>query len=75
MYSVNYCSWEHNSVKRINIKSRPNLFITPEMKQLMIIRDSWRKKGRKANDNGVVLGGNNKKREVANQPHVNSEAL
>ena len=66
---------EHNSVKRIKIKSRPNLFITPKMKQLMKICDCWRKKGRKTNDNGVVFGGNNKKGEVANQPHVNSEAL
>ena len=41
----------------------------------MKIRDSWRKKGRKTNENGVVLGGINKKGEVANQPHVNSEAL
>jgi len=36
---------EHNSVKRIKIKSRPNLFITPEIKQLMKIRDGWRKGG------------------------------
>ena len=36
---------EHAPIKRIKIKSRPNPFITPEIKQLMKTRDSWQKKG------------------------------
>ena len=41
---------EHAPIKRIKIKSRPNPFITPEIKQLMKTRDSWRKKARETND-------------------------
>ena len=41
---------EHAPVKRIKIKSRPNPFITPEIKQLMKTRDNWHKKARKTND-------------------------
>ena len=41
---------EHAPIKRIKIKSRPNRFITPEIKQLMKTRDSWQKKARETND-------------------------
>ena len=36
---------EHAPVKRIKIKSRPNSFVTPEIRQLMKTRDKWHKKG------------------------------
>ena len=43
---------EHAPVKRIKLtKSRPNPFITPEIKQLMKTSDGWHKKARKTNDN------------------------
>ena len=41
---------EHAPIKRIKIKSRPNPFITPGIKQLMKTRDSWQKKARETND-------------------------
>ena len=41
---------EHAPIKRIKIKSRPNPFITPEIKQLIKTCDSWQKKARKTND-------------------------
>ena len=41
---------EHAPAKRIKIKSRPNLFITPEIKQMIKTRDSWQKMARKTND-------------------------
>ena len=41
---------DHAPIKRFKIKSRPNPFITPEIKQLMKTRDSWHKKARKSND-------------------------
>ena len=34
---------EHAPVKKIKIKSRPNPFITPEIRQLMKTRDKWHK--------------------------------
>lgn len=42
---------EHAPIKRIKIKSRPNPFITPEIKQLMKTHDSRHKKARKTNWN------------------------
>ena len=41
---------EHAPIKRIKIKSRPNPFITPEIKQLIKTCDSWQKKAHKTND-------------------------
>ena len=41
---------EHAPIKRIKIKSRPNPFITPEIKQLIKTCDSWQKKARKTNN-------------------------
>ena len=41
---------DHAPIKRIKIKSRPNPFITLEIKQLMKTRDSWQKKARETND-------------------------
>ena len=41
---------EHAPIRRIRINSRPNPFITPEIKGLMNTRDVWHKKARKTND-------------------------
>ena len=44
---------EHAPVKRIKLKSRPNPFITPEIKQLMKTRDSWQKRRVKQTTNST----------------------
>ena len=44
---------EHAPIKRIKIKSRPNPFITPEIKQLMKTRDSWQKRRVKQTTNST----------------------
>ena len=44
---------EHAPIKRIKIKSRPNRFITPEIKQLMKTRDSWQKRHVKQTTNST----------------------
>ncbi|CAB4022194.1 Hypothetical predicted protein, partial [Paramuricea clavata] len=41
---------KHAPIKRIKIKSRPNPFITPEIRQLMKTRDKWHKTAIKTND-------------------------
>ena len=41
---------DHAPVKKIKIKSRPNPFVTREIKQLMKTRDHWRKKAIRTND-------------------------
>ena len=41
---------EHAPVKRIRIKSRPNPYVTQEIKQLMKTRDHWHKKAIKTDD-------------------------
>ena len=72
---------EHAPIKRIKIKSRPNPFITPEIKQLMKIRDSWQKKARKTNDklhwNAFRFFRQEVKREIriAEKEYVRSELL
>ena len=72
---------EHAPVKRIKIKSRPNPFITPEIKQLMKTRDSWQKKARKTNDklhwNAFRFFRQDVKREIgiAEKEYVRSELL
>ena len=40
----------HAPIKRIKIKSRPNPYVTLEIKQLMKTRDFWHKKAIKTND-------------------------
>ena len=41
---------KHAPIKRIKIKSRPNPFITPEIRQLMKTRDKWHKSAIRTND-------------------------
>ena len=41
---------EHAAVKQIKIKSRPNPFITPEIRQLMKTRDKWHKSAIRTKD-------------------------
>ena len=72
---------EQAPIKRIKIKSRPNPFITPEIKQLMKIRDSWQEKARKTNDklhwNAFRFSRKEVKREIriAEKECVRSELL
>ena len=37
---------EHAPIKRVKIKSKPNPFITPEIRQPMKTRDNWYKRAR-----------------------------
>lgn len=41
---------EHAPVKRIRFKSRPNPFVTQEIRQLMKTRDKWSAKAKKTNE-------------------------
>ena len=41
---------QHAPVKRVKIRSKPNPFITPEIRQLMRTRDQWCKLAGKTND-------------------------
>ena len=41
---------KHAPIKRVKIKSKPNPFITPEIRQLMKTRDNWYKRARKTKD-------------------------
>ena len=41
---------EHIPIKRIKIKSKPNPFVSHEVRQLMNTRDKWHKSALKTND-------------------------
>ena len=41
---------DHAPMKQVKIKSRPNPFITPEIRQLMTTRDNWQKRAIKTKD-------------------------
>ncbi|XP_022792245.1 uncharacterized protein LOC111331405 [Stylophora pistillata] len=41
---------DHVPIKRVKIKSRPNPFISPEIRQLMRTRDDWHKRAIKTKD-------------------------
>lgn len=41
---------DHAPIKRVKIKSRPNPFVTTEIRQLMKTRDRWHKRANKSND-------------------------
>ena len=72
---------EHAPVKRIKIKSRPNSFVTPEIRQLMKTRDKWHKRAITTNDrlhwNAYRFFRQEVKRELrlAEKCHVRSEIL
>ena len=40
----------HAPIKRVKIKSRPNPFITPEIRQLMRTQDNWHKRAIKTKE-------------------------
>ena len=71
----------HAPLKRIKIKTRPNPFVTPEIRQLMRTRDKWHKKAIKTNDrlcwNAFKFFRQEVKRELrlAEQVHVRSEII
>ena len=70
---------EHAPIKRVKIKSKLNVFITTEIRQLMKTRDNWYKRARKTKDR--LLGNVYKffrqevKREIrlVEKVHVHSE--
>ena len=70
---------QHAPIKRIKIKSRSNPFVTPEIKQLMKIRDRWHRKAIQTNDklcwNGYRFSRQEVKRELrlAEKIHVRNE--
>ena len=72
---------EHAPVKRIKIKSRPNSFVTPEIRQLMKTRDKWHKRAITTNDrlhwNAYRFFRQEVKHELrlAEKCHVRSEIL
>ena len=72
---------EHAPIKQIRIKSRPNPFITPEIKGLMNMRDMWHKKAMKTNNklhwNAYRFFCQEVKREIklAEKEHARSEIL
>ena len=41
---------DHAPLKRVKIKSRPNSFISVEIRQLMKTRDQWHRRAIKSND-------------------------
>ena len=41
---------EHAPIRRVKLKSRPNPYITPEIRQLMRTRDKWHKSAIKTKD-------------------------
>ena len=70
---------DHAPIKRIRIKSKPNPFISPEIKQLMNTRDAWHKSAIKSCDklhwNAYRFFRQKVKREIrlAEMEHVRSE--
>ena len=72
---------QHAPVKRVKIRSKPNPFITPEIRQLMRTRDQWCKLAGKTNDpfhwNGYRFFRQEVKREirVAEKVHVRTQIL
>ena len=79
MYSVSYCSWTR-CVNTIQLNAQKSSLVRIclshlRSKQLMKIRDGWRKRGAKQTTMASCWAGKIKKREVPNQLHVNSEAL
>ena len=70
---------DHAPIKRIKIKSKPNPFISPEIKQLMNTRDAWHKSaiksGGKLHWNAYRFFRQEVKREIrfAEMEHVRSE--
>ena len=72
---------QHTPVKRVKIRSKPNPFITPDIRQLMRTRDQWRKLAGKTNDplhwNGYRFFRQEVKREmrVAEKVHVRTQIL
>ena len=71
----------HSLIRRIKIKSKPNPYVTPEIRQLMKTRDKWHKKAVKTNDrlcwNAFKFFRQEVKRELrlAEKAHVQSEII
>ena len=71
----------HAPIKRIKIKSKPNPFVSAEIRQLMKTRDKWHKHAKKTNDklhwNAYRFLRQEVKRELrlAEESHVRSQPL
>ena len=72
---------DHAPMKQIRINSRPNPFITSEIKELMNTRDMWHKRAMRTNDklhwNAYRFFRQEVKREIklAEKEHVRSKIL
>lgn len=72
---------DHAPLKRVKIKSRPNPFVTTEIRQLMKTRDRWHKRANKSNDvlhwNAYRFFRQEVKRElrIAEKVHVRTQLL
>ena len=72
---------EHAPIKRIKIKSRPNPFLTPEIRQLMKTRDRWHTKAKNTKDklhwNGFKFFRQEVKRElrIAEKAYARSQII
>ena len=67
MRSISYSTKsldEHAPVRIIKLRGRPNPFITDEIRQLMKVRDFWRKLARRTGDPNAWTEYKNLKREV-----------
>ena len=60
----------HAPVKKVKIRSRPNPFITPEIRELMRARDKWKKLAHRSNDPLAWAGFRNYKREVKREIRI-----
>ena len=60
----------HAPVKKVKIRSRPNPFITPEIRELMRTRDKWKKLAHRSNDPLAWAGFRNYKREVKREIRI-----
>ena len=60
----------HAPVKKVKIRSRPNPFITPEIRELMRTRDKWKKMAHTSNDPLAWAGFRNYEIRIAEREFV-----
>ena len=66
-YLINSILDSHAPIKNIKIRSKPNPYVTDEIRSLMKMRDKWRKFARKTNDPLAWARYKNYKREVKHE--------
>ena len=60
----------HAPIKLVKLRSRPNPFVTENIRELMKTRDHWRKLARATNDSAAWSGYKNFKREIKRELRV-----